>query len=134
MRVIAENDAGQSEPSDTTGRFVAKDPFDPPGRPDAPNVTDITRDSASLAWQPPAHDGGAPVTHYVLEMRHVGDVKWRTVTQSVKDLAYEVGELTEGDQYEFRVSAVNKAGPGEPSAPSKPAKYCEYLGILLIIV
>lgn len=123
MRVIAENEAGLSQPSDGSGRFKAKDPFSPPDRPDAPDVTAINRDTASLAWQPPAHDGGAPVTHYTVEMRRVGDVKWRVVTQDARDLAYDVTGLTEGDQYEFRIYAVNKAGPSDPSPPSKPAKY-----------
>lgn len=31
FRVVAENDAGEGKPSDTTGNFRAKDPYSKPG-------------------------------------------------------------------------------------------------------
>ena len=125
FRVSAVNKAGQGKPSESTGRFTAKDPFDVPGKPDAPIVEEITPESASLAWKPPASDGGSPITNYIVEMRRVGDVKWKPANkgETTPDMKYTVQGLKDGDEYEFRVTAENKAGPGAPSAPSKPAKY-----------
>lgn len=41
------------------------------GRPDAPQgplaVSDVCADGATLAWKPPADDGGEPLTGYVVE-------------------------------------------------------------------
>lgn len=46
--------------------------------------------------------------------------------------------LKEGNTYEFRIRAINRAGPGEPSDPTKPiiakcrfGKYLFYIVIFL---
>ena len=35
------------------------------------------------------------------------------------DVKYAVKDVTEGAEYEFRVSAINESGPGDPSPPSE---------------
>lgn len=51
--------------------------------------------------------------------------KWRVANKdiivSVKN--FSVMGLEEGNEYEFRVTAENKAGCGTPSEPSRPVKY-----------
>ena len=124
-RVLAENDAGISKPSETTGVFKAKDPFDVPGQPGTPEVTKITKDTASLTWTAPQSDGGSEITNYIVEVREVGDKKWKRAnkTDKVKGLKYDVSNLREGTEYEFRVTAENKAGEGKPSGSSRTVKY-----------
>ena len=36
----------------------------------------ITEDTIALFWEPPIHDGGKPVTGYVLEKREHGSEIW----------------------------------------------------------
>ena len=127
FRICAVNAAGVGPPSPGTGVIVAKDPFDVPGKPGTPQVTDLKPEAATITWQPPESDGGAPIENYIIEKRRVGDVKWDKVNpdQKVPNTTFTVPGLLEGVDYEFRVTAENKAGPGPPSDPSKPGKYGE---------
>jgi len=49
--------------------------------------------------------------------------KWLVKSDKVKERALTLSDVREGSSYEFRVSAVNKAGQGPASAPSAAAKY-----------
>ena len=124
IRVSAENDAGVGSPCEPIS-FVAKDPFDAPGQPDAPIVEEILPEEASLAWTPPVDDGGAPITGYIVEMKPKGDAKWKKATKDeIVEPKLKVNGMKEGVEYEFRVTAQNKAGSGPASQPTK-AKYGE---------
>ena len=127
FRVLAENAAGIGRPSDSTGRFQAKDPFTTPGRPDAPQVTEITKETATLSWEPPSKDGGSPITGYIIEMKTNSDIKFKKVAEDVTETSFTVKGLKEGTSYEFRILAVNKAGASQPSKPSSPAKYGKFV-------
>ncbi len=126
FRVLAENEAGISKPSESTGIFKAKDLFTKPGKPRQPEVTELTPDSATLTWGAPESDGGAKISNYIVEMHEVGEIKWKTLARDVKDTNYKVTGLKEGSAYEFRVTAENKAGVGTSSQVSQAAKYGEH--------
>ena len=79
FRICAVNKAGVGKPSAGSGVIVAKDPFDVPGKPGTPNVTDITKDTATIEWTAPDSDGGAPIENYIIEMREQGSSKWTKV-------------------------------------------------------
>ena len=135
VRVIAENAAGVGNPcAEIT--FVAKNEFDVPGKPGQPEVVNITEASAELTWAAPKSDGGTPITNYIIELKKKGDVKWKVanVDQKVTETKYEVKGLQKGAEYEFRVTAENKMGPGQPSDPSKMVKYGEFLSFFCITV
>lgn len=65
----------------------ARHPFDCPGAPGAPKAIETTGDSISICWTKPKHDGGAPITGYVVEKRLISEDKWTKATFStVSDL------------------------------------------------
>lgn len=54
------------ESADSSAAQTAE-PFQLPGPPHKPIVTDVSKNSVSLTWQPNAHEGGAAVTSYIIE-------------------------------------------------------------------
>lgn len=121
FRIRAVNKLGPSEPATFGKPVLAKDPWDEPSKPKNVEVTDWDKDHADLKWEKPDSDGGAPITGYVLEFKEKFGKEWQANKEVPADqLTGTVDGLKEGSQYEFRIRAVNKAGPGEPSDPTKP--------------
>uniref|UniRef100_A0A6I8T110 Titin n=1 Tax=Xenopus tropicalis TaxID=8364 RepID=A0A6I8T110_XENTR len=89
--------------------------LDRPGPPEGPlKVTGVTAEKCYLAWGPPAHDGGANISHYTIEKRETSRLSWTQVASNVQALSHKVTKLLTGNEYIFRVVAVNKYGIGEP--------------------
>lgn len=108
FRVFAENIAGLSPSSKTSDSYVARDPCDPPGKPEA---VVVTRDNITLQWTRPKHDGGSTITGYVIEKKELPDGRWMKANfTNVIENEYTVTGLTGGQNYEFRVTAKNGAG------------------------
>ena len=95
---------------------------DEPGPPRNVEVADWDQDRVDLKWLAPESDGGAPITAYVVECKERYSSSWvRCCLTQTADTVASVSEVIEaGKTYEFRVRAVNKAGPGKPSDPTKP--------------
>lgn len=121
FRIRAVNKIGTSEPALFGKPVLAKNPWDEPSKPKNVDVVDWDKDHADLKWAAPENDGGAPITGYVIEYKDKFGKDWVVGKEVPADcLAATIDGLKEGNQYEFRVRAVNKAGPGEPSDPTKP--------------
>lgn len=91
FRVIAENQYGQSDPAVTVDPIRARYPFDPPGPPGTPREVETTEDSITIQWTKPRHDGGSPITGYVIEKRLKSDDKWTKASHAlVTDLSHKL--------------------------------------------
>ena len=101
-----------------------------PGKPDPPEITKTTEKSVSLKWKPPENNGGADIVNYVIEYRVEGGFKWeRANKDNVPATEYTVKGLKKDTNYEFRISAENRAGVGPASEPTAPVKAQEILGL-----
>lgn len=121
FRVSAVNSEGESEPLVGTDKIIAKNAFDPPDAPGAPEPVDWDKDFVDLKWEKPAKDNGSPITGYIIEKRDEMSGKWTKAAEiKGQEPKGRVPNLDEGETYEFRVRAVNEAGPSEPSKNSPP--------------
>lgn len=65
-RVYAENLAGFSKVGEACKPEKARNIVTPPG---VPVWKDITRNTVTLAWEPPQYDGGSKIIGYNVEKR-----------------------------------------------------------------
>lgn len=134
FRVLAENVFGTSDPLLTDKPIVAKDPYGVPGKPDKPKIQGHDRDYIDISWDPPRSNGGSPITHFDVERRDTKTGRWVKANMApVKGTTYHDDRVLEGHQYEYRVIAVNSAGPGAPSDPSEVATAKPMFGKILLL-
>jgi titin len=96
---------------------------DAPDAPETPEIAEYNSNFIKLKWEKPKKDGGNPITGYNVEMREKGSNQWVPCNNfPTKATEYTASGLREGQTYEFRVAAVNGAGPGMPSKPTKAQK------------
>lgn len=105
-----------------------------PGAPArAPEILEVGPRFCELSWEPPATDGGSPITGYHVERADLSGTRWMPVNKSpVKDTKLRLSDLMEDIPYSFRVRAENREGLGEPSPASEPVYCSDRIGMLFI--
>uniref|UniRef100_A0A8C5CV14 Titin n=1 Tax=Gadus morhua TaxID=8049 RepID=A0A8C5CV14_GADMO len=121
FRVSAENIVGVGRCSKVSDSFVARDPCDPPGTPEA---VKISKNVIKIQWTKPQYDGGSKINGYIVEMKELSlaEARWiRANYTNVIETEYTTTGLTENEKYEFRVIAKNASGVfSDPSDSSGP--------------
>ncbi|XP_051944299.1 obscurin isoform X3 [Hippocampus zosterae] len=85
-----------------------------PDPPEDPEVLSKTKESVTLSWFTPLHDGGSPILGYKVEMRLAESALWLPCHSTpVSNTEFVVENLIQGTGYRFRVAAINRAGTGE---------------------
>nr|XP_048278464.1 roundabout homolog 2 isoform X9 [Myodes glareolus] len=107
-----------------SGATISKnyDVNDLPGPPSKPQVTDVTKNSVTLSWQP-GTPGVLPASAYIIEAfsQSVSN-SWQTVANHVKTTLYTVRGLRPNTIYLFMVRAINPQGLSDPSPISDPVR------------
>ncbi|XP_060028116.1 roundabout homolog 2 isoform X9 [Erinaceus europaeus] len=107
-----------------SGATISKsyDVKDLPGPPSKPQVTDVTKNSVTLSWQP-GTPGTLPASSYIIEAfsQSVSN-SWQTVANHVKTTLYTVRGLRPNTIYLFMVRAINPQGLSDPSPMSDPVR------------
>ena len=125
-----ENDAATVEHTASGGDYaghsvspVRVTVYDDEGVPEAPRNFRAEAnhvDRVHLTWFEPRHSGGGRVTGYRIEVSEDG-VSWDdlVVNTSSLSITYTHHGLEPGETRHYRVSAINRAGPGPPSDPAR---------------
>jgi len=124
FRISARNSVGVSVPLELTRPVVPRRQLSAPAPPSGPIQTvETTRDSITIQWTSPRHDGGAPINRYALYYREYNTDNWSRAAWLDPDTTmHTVENLSENCDYHFRVVAENKIGHSDYLQTEAPIK------------
>ncbi|MBI3624079.1 fibronectin type III domain-containing protein, partial [Candidatus Saccharibacteria bacterium] len=97
-----------------TTTLVPTVPFSPVAQPTIPGNGQVT-----LKWTPPQTNGGSPTTGYNVTP-YINGVAQATRTFNSTVTTQTITGLTNGQNFSYKVSAINAIGVGYPSTMSRP--------------
>ena len=77
-------------------------------------MAEASRAGIVLQWEPPRHEGGAPVSGYVVERAQAYSNRFLRLAHlpGAAETTYRDVNVHDGYEYEYRVCAENEAGEG----------------------
>ena len=122
--VVAQNDIGDGEASNNVELAAAS----VPDQPSLPLFETSTNTSISIAWSPPAGNGGSAIIGYKVYMYDFRSIDAELVydgTSAPSVLSLTQTGLVKSREYAFYVSAINRVGESERSESG--TFYCDYI-------
>ncbi|XP_053454060.1 myomesin-2 [Nycticebus coucang] len=118
FRVLSANKHGLSDPSEITSPIQAQDTIVTPSAPGRVLASRNTKTSVVVQWDKPRHE--EDLLGYYVDCCVAGTNLWEPCNHKpIKYNRFVVHGLTTGEQYIFRVKAVNAVGTSENSQESE---------------
>ncbi|KAK3527738.1 hypothetical protein QTP86_002570 [Hemibagrus guttatus] len=102
---------------------------DLPGSPQNLKLVDIWGFNVALEWKPPKDNGNCDITGYTIQKADKKTMEWFTVYEQYRRTNCVVSDLIMGNEYIFRVFAMNAVGLSPEPCLSKDSAYIQKTGI-----
>lgn len=102
---------------------------DVPGAPEALKIVDVWGFNVALEWKPPKDDGNCEIIGYNVQKADKKTMEWFTVFDQYRRTHCVVSDLIMGNEYIFRVFAINLVGLSPEPRCTKDSVYIQKTGI-----
>ncbi|XP_026234720.1 myosin-binding protein C, cardiac-type isoform X5 [Anabas testudineus] len=103
---------------------------DLPGSPEALKIVDVWGFNVALEWKPPKDNGNCEITGYTIQKADKKTMEWYTIYEQYRRTHCVISDLIMGNEYVFRVFAINLVGLSPEPCSSKDSVYIQKTGIV----
>ncbi|KAG7275541.1 hypothetical protein CRUP_013445 [Coryphaenoides rupestris] len=99
------------------------------GSPEALKIMDVWSFNVALEWKPPKDDGNCEIVGYMVQKADKKTMEWFTVFEQHRRTHCVVSDLIMGNEFVFRVFAINHVGFSQEPCTSKDSAYIQKSGM-----